>query len=82
MLSVAHKAGKIFACIVACLVAFDIVGVVACFFFDVMPLRTSSTALSYTIAAVLAAEVFEHTALLPEPKKKAGTAARQSKRIR
>ena len=163
MLSVAQKAGKIFACIVACLVAFDIVGVVACFFFDVMPLRASSTALSYTIwfvlgvfcglfaydaggtaaspnsqgnwsdredarktgslailvtlavlvtlsivcyrlmwqyhpesssfvpdsepltltffAAVLAAEVFEHTALLPEPKKKAGTAARQSKRI-
>jgi hypothetical protein len=164
MLSVAQRLGKILACIVVCLVVFDIVGVVVCFFFDVMPIRNSSTALSFAIwfvlgafcglfgynaagssaspasdgdwtdredarktgllailvtlavlvtlsiacyqlmwqyhlelssfvpdsepltltffAAVFAAEVFEHTALLPEPKKKASRAVRRFQRMR
>jgi hypothetical protein len=55
MLSLAQKLGKILACIVICLVVFDIIGVVVCFFFDVMPLRASSTALSYAIWFVLGA---------------------------
>lgn len=38
---------------VVSLVVFDLVGVVVCFFFDVMPLRDSSTALSYAIWFVL-----------------------------
>jgi hypothetical protein len=164
MLSIAQKLGKILACIVICLVVFDIVGVVVCFFFDVMPLRDTSRALSYAVwfvlgvfcglfgyngggscaspdsegdwtshkdadktgllvivttlailvtlsfvcyrlmwqyhlesssfvpdsepltltffVAVFAAQVFAHTALLPEPKKIAGPAVRQSKRMR
>ncbi len=164
MLSVAQTLGKILACIAVCLVGFDIAGVALCFFFDVMPLRASSTALSYAIwfvlgvfcglfcyngggscastggegdwtshkdaaktglliipvtvavlvtlsvvfyrlmwryhpesssfvpdsepltltffVAVFAAVVFAHTALLPEPEKNAGTAARQSKRMK
>jgi len=55
MLTVAQRFGKVLACMVVSLVVFDIAGVVVCFFFDVMPLRDSSTALSYAIWFVLGA---------------------------
>src|SRR5580698_8355378 len=55
MLSVAQKFGKVLACMVVSLVVFDIAGVVVCFFFDVLPLRDTSTALSYAVWFVLGA---------------------------
>jgi hypothetical protein len=53
MPSVAKKLGKMAASTLLYLIAFDVVGVVVCFFFDIAPLRGKSTALFYAIWFVL-----------------------------
>jgi hypothetical protein len=53
MPSAAKSFGKIVLATLLYLIVFDVVGVAACFFFDVVPLRGTSTALFYTIWAVL-----------------------------
>jgi hypothetical protein len=47
------RALKVAVALTVCLIAFDLVGVAACFFFDVVPLRESSAALPYAIWFVL-----------------------------
>ena len=53
MPSVAKKVAKIVLCTLLYLIAFDVTGVAACFFFEIAPLRGVSTALFYTIWLVL-----------------------------
>jgi hypothetical protein len=47
------RALKVAIALTVCVIACDLVGVAACFFFDVMPLRESSAALPYAIWFVL-----------------------------
>lgn len=53
MPSVVKKLGKIVLSTLLYMIGFDLVGVAACFFFDVAPIRGVSTALFYTIWFVL-----------------------------
>ena len=48
-----RNAGKILVCTLLYLVVFDLAGVALCFFFEVAPVRRSSTALLYVIWLVL-----------------------------
>jgi hypothetical protein len=47
------RALKVAVALTVCVIAFDLVGVAACLFFDVMPLRESSAVLPYAIWFVL-----------------------------